>query len=292
MKTVKYLIMKKYDKTKTSFYVYEWYRVSDGHVFYVGKGTGDRVRRTSKSHRNVYFRRYIAKYKCSYRIIKDGLTEHEAYVLEDEQCKKRKANGEAECNIGDTSSQNGGPGLKKEKNGMWGKTHTPEIRALLSAINSDGRNAGENNAQYGVSPKDRMDLETYEAWRRKQKARKFGASNPKAHLVIMFRPTTDKYMVFNTVMDCAQWLINNVKRLSNKSKETVRGWVKDCAKFANVTPEGYAFIIIKKKNESDIGNIVPSLSKVELIKGPKAYHFRLEGVTTTEKRHRKANLVG
>lgn len=275
---------KTYDETQKQFYVYEWFRVSDGHVFYVGKGKGDRARQRARTKRNSYFFRYVNKYECDYRILKDGLTEQEAYDLEDETCQARKKNGEAECNIGDTSCRTGGPGLAGEKNGMWGRTHTPEVRRMLSEINRDGRNAGENNTQYGVSPKNRMDEETYQTWRRKQRARKFGKTNPKAHLVIMFRPGEESYRVFETVLDCAQWLIDNVDRLSRKTRETVRGWVKDCARYANVTKEGYAFIIIKKSRIEDIGNIVPRLPEVETYRGRKATHFRLEGVTTTERR--------
>ena len=40
------------DKPKR-FYVYEWYNVDSGEVFYVGKGTGYRYKRTE--NRNKYF---------------------------------------------------------------------------------------------------------------------------------------------------------------------------------------------------------------------------------------------
>lgn len=283
MNTAKCPNKKHYDDSERVFYVYEWFRKSDGHVFYVGKGKGDRARQKAKTKRNTYFYRYVNKYDCDYRIIKDSLTEHEAYVLEDEQCKMRKANGGAECNISDTSCQNGGSGLPGKLNGMWGKTHTPEVRAYLSLVNKDGHNAGENNAQYGISPKDRMDESTYAGWREKQKKRKFGSTNPKAHIVIAFNPETGWHMEFDTILDCAQWLIDNIERLSGKTKETVRGWVKDNAKNCNITQDGIGFITLHKRNKSDIGNIVPRLSEVEVYQGIKAKHFRLQGVTTTEK---------
>lgn len=37
---------------------------------------------------------------------------------------------------------------------------------------------GEKNAMYGVSPKERMDEETYKGWREKQRKNNFGKDNP------------------------------------------------------------------------------------------------------------------
>ena len=49
-------------------------------------------------------------------------------------------------------------------------------------LDTGGRNGGsavgEINSQYGVSPKDRMDNDTYIKWRAKQRARKDGEKNP------------------------------------------------------------------------------------------------------------------
>lgn len=125
-------------------YVYEWFRVSDGHVFYVGQGQKDRVTRIGDTHRNQFFTRFIDKYECDYRIVQSNLTQQEALILENEICQRRKQNGECECNLSDTSSCTCGSSLPKEKNGMWGKTHTPEVRQKLREINL-GKTGDQNN---------------------------------------------------------------------------------------------------------------------------------------------------
>lgn len=48
------------------FYVYEWYIVETGEVFYVGKGTGNRA--LSSKSRDVLFEKIRKFYKTSYRL--------------------------------------------------------------------------------------------------------------------------------------------------------------------------------------------------------------------------------
>lgn len=48
------------------FYIYEWYRIDTGEIFYVGKGKGTRY--TQKKNRSKMFRDYINKYNCYRRI--------------------------------------------------------------------------------------------------------------------------------------------------------------------------------------------------------------------------------
>ena len=245
------------------YYVYEWYRVSDGHVFYVGKGFGSRMYDKAKTKRNRYFSFYYNKYECDCRLIQDNLTEQEAYILENEICKKRKDNGECECNIADTSSCNGGPGLKGEKNGMYGKTHPPEIRKILSEVNLNGRNAGINNPQYGISPKERMNEETYNSWRAKQRSRKNGSLNPNSHMVLMINIKTKEYKIFNAIVDCVKYL-EDIKEFREKYKtfESLRGIIKHSNKNKAIY-NNLMFIIYNKKNPINIDDTVSSFCKEE-----------------------------
>lgn len=61
------------------FYVYEWFIVDTGEVFYVGKG---REKRAEKLKRNKYFRDMYNSHECDFRITIDNLTENEAFEYE------------------------------------------------------------------------------------------------------------------------------------------------------------------------------------------------------------------
>lgn len=150
--------------------------MENDYIFYVGKGCGARASRVCESSRNKYFLRYYNKYKCDYRIIAENMTEENALKFEYENIVKYKKIGMCCCNF-DNGGRNGAS-LHGELNGMFGKTHSKETRDFLSKINSDGRNAGKNNTQYNISPKERMDKDIYNTWRQKQKLRKFGKTNP------------------------------------------------------------------------------------------------------------------
>ena len=68
-------------------YVYEWYNVDTNEVFYVGKGRNNRMH--SMKNRNQYFLRYVEKYNCDCRIVKDNMTDDEAYQYEKELCSSQ-----------------------------------------------------------------------------------------------------------------------------------------------------------------------------------------------------------
>lgn len=64
------------------YYVYAWYVKETNHVFYIGKGTGNRYR--VKKRDNPYFMHTINKYDCGSRILYDNLDEETAFKLEKE----------------------------------------------------------------------------------------------------------------------------------------------------------------------------------------------------------------
>ena len=62
------------------YYVYEYYIVNTGEIFYVGKGTGNRYK--TLRNRNKFFLDMYHAHDCRVRIIFQYLTEEEAYFLE------------------------------------------------------------------------------------------------------------------------------------------------------------------------------------------------------------------
>ena len=72
---------KKYDESRI-YYIYEHIRKDNNTCFYVGKGTGGRAYNLDRGN----FHNGVCKeYGCRVKIIKDGLTEEEAFKLERER---------------------------------------------------------------------------------------------------------------------------------------------------------------------------------------------------------------
>ena len=74
--------MDKNNNESREFYVYEHIRIDNNTCFYVGKGKGDRAYDLNRSNFHNGVR---DSYGCRVEIIKDGLTEEEAFKLERER---------------------------------------------------------------------------------------------------------------------------------------------------------------------------------------------------------------
>ena len=66
------------------YYVYLYWRLDTNEIFYVGKGCNDRWRELNNSKRNKHFINTINKYPIVVEIIKDNLTEAQAFYWEEE----------------------------------------------------------------------------------------------------------------------------------------------------------------------------------------------------------------
>lgn len=85
-------------------YVYA-HATTDGEVFYVGKGSGKRMRVTG--NRSVFWKRVAAKHGWNAVLLEEGLTEEAAFVKEIEWIAYYKKIGQARVNLTD-----GGDGVK------------------------------------------------------------------------------------------------------------------------------------------------------------------------------------
>lgn len=120
-----------------TFYVYAWYFKSTGHIFHIGKGTGNRYLDTVHS-RNSYFKNIIEKYPDDVAVKKlaENITNEDACALERKLIAKYKAAGECETNF-----HEGGCG------GNTGNYHSQERHDKLSAAAS--KRVGKLNSNYG-----------------------------------------------------------------------------------------------------------------------------------------------
>ena len=109
-----------------SFYVYVHRRKTDGSVFYVGKGSGDRA--WNQWARSKYWRNIVAKHGYTVEIVQDGMQEWWAFELERDLIAYYGR--ETLCNL--TDGGDGASGIKR--------TFSAEHRAKIAA-KAKGRKA-------------------------------------------------------------------------------------------------------------------------------------------------------
>lgn len=133
------------------FYVYAWYYKDTEKIFYIGKGKNNRYKMLC--NRNDYFKNIIKK-ECDnvgVKIIKNHLTEQDAFDLEKQLIKEYKSKGECKANFhlggsgGYTGNYNSESRNKKisdfakkrigKLNPMYGKTHSEKTKKYLKEIN-------------------------------------------------------------------------------------------------------------------------------------------------------------
>ena len=130
--------IKKTIETMNNFYVYVHFRKDNLQPFYVGKGKGRRVNITH--NRNKHWQNVVAKHGLFAQIMENNLTEEQAF--EREKFYIQVLGKENLCNHTDggegiSGYKHSAESIKKssrfgEKNGMFGKTHTEEVRKILS----------------------------------------------------------------------------------------------------------------------------------------------------------------
>jgi len=122
------------------FYVYQHIRPDTNAVFYVGKGSGERVK--SKSHRNKYWKNIVSKVGYEQRIAFESEDEDLVFFIEQEMIANLRAKGFKLANQTD-----GGKG------GIKGYSHTEESRKKISE-GMKGKLAGEKHPRYGLKGSD------------------------------------------------------------------------------------------------------------------------------------------
>ena len=134
-----------------NYIVYDFYIVKTGEIFYVGQGKEGRNKKVGKGERSRAFDEVYNNNECKSRVLFSNLTQQQAWDLEIETIAKYR-----------------------------------ELGYPLVNISSGGCNAangidfsGEKNPMFGISPKERMDEETYKGWLHKQQTMdRKGEKNP------------------------------------------------------------------------------------------------------------------
>lgn len=123
------------------YYVYAHVRKDSGKIFYVGKGSGNRV--LVRSNRNSYWNSIALKHGFIPKILEANLTEKQSYEREIYYIKLYKDLGQCECNF-----TLGGDGVNVEKR-WWSDKISKSLKGIY-------RGFGENKPSY----KDFCDRET------------------------------------------------------------------------------------------------------------------------------------
>lgn len=124
------------------FYVYEYFVIETGEVFYVGKGKGKRYLETKR--RNKMFIDFYRTHNCDVRIVYEGLSEEEAFSQEKALIKYYRENTDYRL-TNQTEGGTGGYTLKYKT-----EEEIKDYRQKLSNA-LKGTRVGANNPMYGKS---------------------------------------------------------------------------------------------------------------------------------------------
>lgn len=235
------------------YYVYEHIRTDNNSCIYIGKGHGKRARLKS---RNDLHDKIMNEVDIEIRIVKDKLSEEEAFDIENKTILYYVNSLNYGIDIDGyrkddpmhflTNKTFGGKGftgmtrknhskmMSGKNNPMYGinvwDTYDDEKSKIIKEKISKS-SSGENNPMYKVSPKERMDEDTYEKWKEKIQSRMskgIGSMNYNAKSITVF-DSNQKYLnTFQCIKDCAIWLketynlpssVDNIRSCIGKAKK-------------------------------------------------------------------------
>lgn len=219
------------------YYIYEWYNIETGEVFYVGKGKTRR--KNDLFGRNKFFIDYYNTHKCCNRIILSQLEEKEAFEFEKKIIKYYKDN----TNFRLTNQTEGGEGASKfgAANGMhhtnytrpleWRKQHSLRmkgnqnakgcIRSTETRKKLSNSLCGEKHPMFGKhhseETKRKMSINSYYKTEEGKKAIKKLSDLSKKKVVFTYED--GKVLVFNSMKEATQIMSSDLIRKYAKSKK-------------------------------------------------------------------------
>ena len=169
----------KNDNENRRFYVYEHIRKDNNTCFYVGKGTGDRAHNLDRGNFHDSVR---DEYGCRVKIIKDGLTEEEAFKLERERIEDYVITfGYGAPIEGYDNYDHNLPYLTNFTwggEGVSGRKHSEEEKQKMSKAKKGKKNSKEHNKNISKALKG---IKLSEQTRRKMSESQKGRKNSEEH---------------------------------------------------------------------------------------------------------------
>lgn len=215
-----------------NYYVYELRRRDNDTCIYVGQGHGTRINSKYRNEKQMILEDTVGVDRY---ILFSDLSRTESLEIEHEVIRKYIEDDGYGIDIegfrGDnpdrflTNHTFGGAGLtglkrprhseimKGSNNPMYGiniwESYSSEKADSIKKKIFES-SSGRKNPMYGVSPKERMDENTYLQWYEKNSQRckaQIGEKNPNAKKVDMFN-NGELIAKFKTIIDAAQWMID------------------------------------------------------------------------------------
>lgn len=232
-----------------NYYVYVYYRLDTNEPFYIGKGKGNRYIDVDHS-RNDWFKNIINKERVAVVIVKNNLTEIEAFYWEEEIIKILVFEYGYSINIkGNYYEDN--KSYCHLVNATWGgegtsRPHTEEFKQRISETSSNwwkntnekeilARNKKVSIARIGWCPS--------ESTREKMRKNNLGTNSPTAHSVISL--TTKK--IFLTIKDAVEYYVTpyseGISQCCSGYKGKNRGRVLSSGKLLDGTPLVWRYLV-------------------------------------------------
>lgn len=122
------------------FYVYQHKIPSTGEIFYIGKGKGNRA---FSKVRNKYWHKIAGKHEYVVELVKENMTEVEAFKLEEDLIKSHNPRANICLGGGGVSGYKHGPeqleklskNARGRNNAFYGKSHTRESKEKIGKAN-------------------------------------------------------------------------------------------------------------------------------------------------------------
>lgn len=143
------------------FYVYAHFQESDGRIFYIGKGNGDRAYRTRG--RNAFWRHIVKKHGLTVKIIASGLLEEDSFRIEMSAIALCKNMGARLANLTDGGEGNSGWNPSPESRRRMSESNVfrrPEFIEKMKKDRTGKKLSEEHKRKIGLAGIGRIRLES------------------------------------------------------------------------------------------------------------------------------------